>query len=152
MRLPVAAAVLAAACSAADPAEGGRASRIPVQRPTVVAVYAVPPDSLVVGDDDIASLYDDYMYYWSESRPRLNALGADERTHPLPWNDRRFEVHVGRQCWLMSLPEGQHVAYLLAAPRRAPRLIPGVLVDEDLADSMSSYMREPRSAEPSDRC
>lgn len=118
-------------------------------RPTVVALYTVPPgDSLLEADQGLASLLDDFMYYWADSRPRLRALGVEALDQPLDWHDRRVRVRLGGRTWNFALradsaEERGAVGYLLAAPGREPRLLHGVFVDEELADSARAYFARP---------
>jgi hypothetical protein len=106
----------------------------------VIAVWAVPSDSLLNADDGLASLADDYMYYLADSRPRLDSLGIANLHQPLAWADRRLRVRSGAQSWVVSLPDSVPVGYVFAAPGRAPRVHAGLLVDEELADSARALL------------
>jgi hypothetical protein len=132
------------------PATGGPVVRS-AGRPKLVAVYAVPPDSLINADQGVASLYDDYLYYWADTRPHLDSLGVADDTQPLAWTDRRFRVVAGRSCWPMALNDSTEVAYLLLAPGREPRLMSGLRMDLELADSTRAYLRDAPAAAGS-RC
>lgn len=122
---------------------------VAIARPTVVALYTVPPgDSLLEADQGLASLLDDFMYYWADSRPRLEALDVAPVDQPLAWGERRVRVRIGARAWTFALRADSAdvrgaVGYLLAAPGREPRLLHGLLVDEDLADSARAYFRRP---------
>ena len=106
----------------------------------VIAIWAVPPDSLLNADDGLASLADDYMYYLADSRPRLDSLGIANLHQPLSWTDRRLRVRSGGRSWVVALPDSVPVGYVFAAPGRAPRLHAGLLVDEELADSARALL------------
>jgi hypothetical protein len=120
-----------AACSAGAPGPV-----IGVDRPTVLAVWAQAPDSIVHRDEDLASAYDQLMYYWSESRPRLDSMGVSHDQRPLAWQRPRIVV----DCHVLELSREMAIGYVLAAPGREPRLIAGLLMDEELADSVRSYL------------
>lgn len=136
----------------AAPRAGTQARTVPLlapTRPAVVALYTVPPsDSLLEADPGLASLLDDFMYYWADSRPRLRALGVEPLDQPLEWHDRRVRVRLGGRTWNFALRADSAdvrgaVGYLLAAPGREPRLLHGLLVDEELADSARVYFERP---------
>ena len=111
---------------------------VDVSTPTVLAVYALPPDAVLEVKEDVASLLDDFMYYWADTRPRLDSLGVRWREQAVGWRDRRVVVRLDGREWPIALDgdsaEGA-VGYVLARPGRRPRLLSGLLMDEELADS-----------------
>ena len=117
---------------------------VEIRQPSVVALYAVPPDSLLRADDGLASLLDDFLYYWADARPRLARLGVAPLEQALDWRARRVGVRMDGRVWPIELPaDSGAVGYLLVAPGRTPRLIPRLLVDEELADSARAVLRRP---------
>ena len=117
---------------------------VDVAKPSVIAVWAVPPESLLNADDGLASAYDQFMYFLAESRPRLDSLGVENLDQPLAWADRRLRVRSGARVDTVGLRDTVMVTgYVLAAPGRAPRVLEGLLVDEDLADSVRAHFRRP---------
>jgi hypothetical protein len=133
MRRWAAGALLLAGCGAAEPG-------LRIEGPAVLAVYAVPSDSLINASEDVASLYDDYMYYWAEARPRLNALGVRDDTRPLEPPLRTLRLRSGGHCWRADLPPGEDVGYLLTAPAREPRLLTGVTDGLSLEARVREYL------------
>jgi len=109
---------------------------VDVKAPAVIAIYAPPPnDSFLDTDDGLATLFDDYMYYWAESRPRLEKMGIGALDETVEWYDRRLRLRVGTRVWPVALPDDVPVGYLFVAADGPPRLHLGVMVDEDVADS-----------------
>jgi len=129
----LAALVLLAGCS-------GSTRAVRVTRPTVLAVYALAPDSIVHRDEVLASAYDQLMYYWSEARPRLDSLGVAHDERALTWDRPVLPVCAGGRCRRLALTREVAIGYVLAAPGREPRLITGLLMDEELADSVRAYL------------
>jgi hypothetical protein len=141
---PVLARPLVAQAGAARTAADTATPVVDVRQPTVLALYAVPPDSLLRSDDGLASLLDDFMYYWADARPRLTRLGVAPLEQALDWRARRVGLRMDGRVWPVELPaDSGAVGYVLAAPGRAPRLIPRLLVDEELADSARAAFRRP---------
>ena len=127
----------ASAWAAADTA-------VALARPAVIALYAVPPDSVLTADEGLQSLLDDFMYYWADARPRLERLGVAALDQPLDWRARALRLRLdGRERRFALEPDSAGhrgaVGYLLAAPGREPRLLHGVIVDEALEDSARAY-------------
>jgi hypothetical protein len=109
---------------------------VAVRAPAVIAFYAPPPnDSFLDTDEGLATLYDDYMYYWADSRPRLEAMGIAPLDESVDWYDRRLRIRVGKRVWPVALPDDVPVGYLFVAADGPPYLHLGVMVDEDVADS-----------------
>ena len=137
--------VAAIAREASPPAAtgGDTLPLVVVTRPSVIAVWAVPPDSLIESDEWLSTRFDDFMYYLSESRPRLDSLGIEEHDQPLAWRDRRLRVRAGADTWTVGIGDSLEVGYVFAAPGRAPRVHEGMLFDEDLADSLRAHFGRP---------
>lgn len=134
--------------AAHDGTGAGADSALSLARPSVVALYAVPPDSVLTADDGLQSLLDDFMYYWADSRPRLERLGVAPLDQPLDWRQRALRLRMDGREWGFALKpdSAEHrgaVGYLLAAPGREPRLLHGVIVDEELEDSARVYFGRP---------
>ena len=109
-----------------------------VSAPMVLAVYALPPEAVLEEKEDVASLLDDFWYYWADTRPRLDSLGVAYKEQAVGWRDRRIVVRLDGRDWPIALDgdtaEGA-VGYVFARPGRRPRLLTGLLMDEELADS-----------------
>ena len=107
---------------------------------TVIAIWAVPNDSLLEAVEGLASLYDDFMYYLADARPRLDTLGIANDHAPLAWADRRLRVRTPDTTWTVGLPrDSSQVGYVFVMPGRPPRVHVGMLVDEELADSARAF-------------
>ena len=109
---------------------------IDVTAPAVIAIWAPPPnDSFLDTDEGLATLYDDFMYYWADSRPRLDSLRIAALDEPVEWYDRRLRIRVAKRVWPVALPDDVPVGYVFVAPQGPPHLHLGVMVDEELADT-----------------
>jgi hypothetical protein len=119
---------------------------IDVKAPAVIAIWAPPPnDSFLDTDEGLATLYDDFMYYWADTRPRLDSLRIAALDEPVEWYDRRLRIRVARRTWPVALPDDVPVGYVFVAPDGPPHLHLGVMVDEELADTARVLTRSRRT-------
>ena len=113
---------------------------VDVRGRAVIAVWAEAPDSLVEADEGLATVYDDFMYYLADARPRLDSLGIESLHQPLAWGDRRLRVRAGARTWVVGLPGSAAVGFVFVGPSTDPRVLRGVMVDEQIADSARALL------------
>ena len=114
--------------------------------PVVIALWADPPEGRVDTDGDLASLYDDFMYYWAESADPLEAMGVGTLGAPVPWDDRRAILRRRNACWSARITI--EVGYVIADAEGAPRLIDHPLFDEDLLEAVRTRQGSALDAVP----
>lgn len=98
--------------------------------PSVVAFWRVPAsDSVLEAEPDLASALDDQQYYWSETRPLLEAAGVAALDQP----GRTFMVAEPKRRWRFTAhADSAETGFLLVAPGRAPRVIYGRQFPDDM--------------------
>jgi hypothetical protein len=143
-----------AASMAQSAAAPSRPPVVTVTGPTVIGFWLVPAsDSVLDADPDLASVLDDFQYYWAESAGPLAAAGIARTAQP----GQRFRVHEPSRTWLFAAaPDSGAVGYLLVRPGQPPRVLYRVrLPDELLAEARAAFdstdrqgRPEPRSASP----
>jgi len=126
----LAAAFALAAAAAPLRAQRPDTSTVRVRGPVVVACYIPVPQERLDTDEDVATVFDDFSYHWSQAVDTLERRGAAAQMR-------------GARC-------PRPVAYVLAAPGRLPRVITGVETDSGLVDAAAAYFRWPERKEHRD--
>jgi hypothetical protein len=145
MKIAALAAVLGVIASAAPlGAQAPDTSAVRVRGPVVVACYIPVPQERLDADEDLATVFDDFSYHWSQAVDTLERRGVAAQMRGARW----VKLLSAGRLRLVRCP--RPVGYVLAAPGRLPRVITGVETDSDLVDAAAAYFRWPERKERRD--
>lgn len=110
-----------------------------VSGPSVIAFWRVPAsDSVLEADPGLASALDDQQYYWSETRPLLEA----RRIAALDQPGVSFVVREPRRRWrFTAAPDSADIGYILVTPGRTPRVLYGRRFPDEILAAARAYFR-----------
>jgi len=140
----LAAAFALAAAAAPLRAQRPDTSTVRVRGPVVVACYIPVPQERLDTDEDVATVFDDFSYHWSQAVDTLERRGVAAEMRGARW----VKLLLGGRLRLVRCP--RPVGYVLAAPGRLPRVITGVETDSGLVDAAAAYFRWPERKEHRD--